>query len=337
MAKKKVFQISNALTEGLEETITAAHHYAGELRVDVIPIKRIEADPQNPRDLAISLEDIYGGIQDTDPQYERKSHELHELQTMAHSIREQGIINPILVYKHGERYRLIAGERRTLASLLAGKAEIQAKILDSKPNELKISLLQWIENVERTDLTLWERLKNLETILQAYAARKNTVTNAISITELSNLLGCSKPHAINYKAVLMADEEVKILIQQNKIKNLEKAALIANASLGTTKQLLIENCLSGTTLKKMKIIASSENEKGQRKITRRLSSGRQASSVNFGVTKNIKVARLVLDSVFSHDKLRHFADHFKTVDWQDYKSVTNTFKQLIKQLEKLYP
>ena len=91
-----------------------------------------------------------------------------------------------MVYKHGEKYRLIAGERRTLASILAGKADIQAKILDARPDELKISLLQWIENIERKDLSLWERLNNLEKIVHAYAESKNIPPNQVSITELSN-------------------------------------------------------------------------------------------------------------------------------------------------------
>ena len=141
MAKKKVFQISDALADGLEQTITAAHNYSGELRIDVIPIKKIETDPDNPRDLKLDFNDIYQGILESDENFTRKTEELANLQTLANSIRSQGIINPIVVYKYGEKYRIVAGERRTLASILAGKSEIQAKILDNKPNDLKISLL----------------------------------------------------------------------------------------------------------------------------------------------------------------------------------------------------
>lgn len=337
MAKKKVFQISNALTEGLEETITAAHHYAGELRVDVIPIKRIEVDPDNPRELMLTFEDVHKGLDQADKTYDQKARELAELQTIANSIREQGIINPILVYKYGERYRLIAGERRTLASILAGKTDIQAKILDSKPNELKISLLQWIENVERTDLSLWERVRNLEKIIQTYSGRKNVSPQAVTITELSNLIGCTKPHAMNYKSVLMADDDIKHLIKENKIKNLEKAAFIAGATLPTTKQLLVENCLAGATLKKLKLIAEQTNDVKHKKVSRLPSTrGRQASSVNFGVTKNIKVAKVVVESLFKSDALKSLTDQMHAGDLNDYKSVTETFKQLIRKLEKLY-
>lgn len=338
MAKKKVFQISDALTEGLEETITAAHNYSGELRIDVIPIKRIDVDPDNPRDLALSFHDLYAGLSETDENYIRKSKELESLQTIANSIRDQGIINPIVVYKYGEKYRLVAGERRTLASILAGKSEIQAKILDNKPNDLKISLLQWIENVERADLTLWERLRNLEKIVATFTTKKGISPAQITVTELSNLIGCTKPHAMNYKAVLTAGDDIKCLIQENQIRNLEKASLLSSIQTPDIRRRAIEACLAGAALKKLKIIAEQENRKTiSRNISKpQLKRGRQATSVNLGMTKNIKVAKVILDSVFKNHSLTPIAGYFADVDWNDYKSITDTFKQLLKKLEELH-
>lgn len=338
MARKKVFQISDALTEGLEDTITAAHTYSGELRVDVIPIKKIEVDPENPRDLALSFSDVYIGISESDEQLERKTSELEGLQTIANSIRDQGIINPIVVYKYGEKYRLVAGERRTLGSILAGKSEIQAKILESKPSELRISLLQWIENVERADLTLWERLRNLEKIVQMYAAKKGVSQEQVTITELSNLIGCTKPHAMNYKAVLIADDEIKQLIRENKIKNLEKAALIANIQSHEVKQHAIDNCLAGATLKKLKVIAEQEQRRviTSKAIKMPSTRGRQAISVNLGVTKNIKVAKLILEALLDNHILSPITQQFVNVDYRDYKSITDTFRELLKKLEAIH-
>lgn len=66
MAKKKVFSIGTALSQGLEETIESAQNYSSELRVDIIPIKKIELDPANPRDLAITIQDVQSGINEFD-------------------------------------------------------------------------------------------------------------------------------------------------------------------------------------------------------------------------------------------------------------------------------
>jgi ParB family chromosome partitioning protein len=337
MAKKKVFNIGNALSSGLEETISAAHNYSSELRVDIIPIKKIEVDPENPRDFLININDLYEGISPSDSNFSRKIQEKESLETLAHSIKEQGILNPIIVYKHAEKYRLIAGERRTLASIIAGFNDIQAKILDVKPSALKISILQWIENVERSDLTLWEKLRNLEKIISVYAHSKGTTFDQVTITELSNLIGCAKSHAINYKAVLISDQEIKNLIHENKIRNLEKAALLSNIKSLDIRKNAIDACLNGAQLKKLKMIAElglGKNPSGKIKSVERR--GRQSRTVNFGVTKNVNVARLIVDSVLNNNSLSHISDYFKDINWNDYKSITDTFKQLVKKLEELH-
>ena len=335
MAKKKSFQISNALTEGLEETVNAAHNYTGELRVEAINLKKIELDPENPRDLLLTFEDLFDGIDKNDKDYNRKVAEKNSLLTMANSIEEQGIINPVVVYKYSDKYRLIAGERRTLASIIAGKASIQAKILDAKPDELKISLLQWMENVERKDLTLWERLRNLDKIISSYAASKSLQADQLTATDVGRLLGCSLPHAMNYFAVIKADKNVKELIRANKLKNLEKAAVIATIRSDTLQRNAIEECLAGATLKKLKAI--SIQDKPRKVVPQRASEtrGRQALSINLGSTRHKPVAKLIIDAILNHEKTLHIRQHFADVNWADYKSINSAFKQLLKTLEKI--
>lgn len=335
MAKKKVFSIGSALSQGLEETIESAQNYSSELRVDVIPIKKIELDPANPRDLLLTMADVQNGINDSDNERMRKQDELDSLQSISNSIKSQGIINPITVYKHGEKYRLIAGERRTLASILAGKTDIQAKILDDKPDALKISLLQWIENIERSDLSLWERLSNLEKIINAYAQSKGMEPDQITISDLSGLIGCVKSHAMNYKAILNADTELKQLIFENKIKNLEKAALISDIKSTDIRQQAVDACIAGATLKQLKNIAEQGSKKPiSMKSTERR--GRQTTSVNFGVTKNINVARVVIESLLGNNALSKVTASFKDLDWKNHRAVSEAFKQLLKTLETIH-
>lgn len=336
MAKKKSFQIGSALSNGLEETITAAHNHSGELRIDVIPLNRIETDPDNPRTLLITMLDVIDGINNSDKDYMRKKNELEALQSLANSIKDQGIINPVIVYKHGEKYRLIAGERRTLASLLAGKNDIQAKILDEKPNALKISILQWIENIERSDLSLWERLRNLEKIRLAYADKKRILPEEITVTELSHLIGCVKSQAMSYKAVLDADDVIKILIAENKIRNLEKAAFLAGVEASDIQQQAIAACVVGASLKKLKLIVSQAQAMQALKKKPTSNNGGQRTAVSLGVTKNVDVAKVILDSILSNSTLSHLKPYFKDIDRNSYKAISDAFKQLIKKLEELY-
>ncbi|RDI41104.1 ParB/RepB/Spo0J family partition protein [Aquicella lusitana] len=335
MAKKKVFSIGTALSQGLEETIESAQNYSSELRVDVIPLKKIELDPTNPRDLALTMQDVQDGINDADKDKSRKLNELASLESMAHSIKTQGIINPIMVYKHGEQYRLVAGERRTLASILAGKSDIQAKILDGKPDQLKVGLLQWIENIERSDLTLWERINNLKMIVDAYAKSRNIQPTQITASDLGDLIGCVKSHAANYKTVLNADTELTQLIAENKIKNLEKAALISDIKEPDIREQAVNACIAGATLKQLKNLADHAKIKPIviKQVEKR---GRQSSSINFGMTKNTNVARAVIESLLANKSLAHLKSSFSNIDWSDHRLVAETFKQLLRTLEKVH-
>lgn len=334
MAKKKVFSIGKALSQGLEDTIEHAQNYSGELRVDVIPLSHLELDPENPRDLSLTFNDVKYGISPADELNKKKVTELESLQSLAHSIKSQGLINPITVYKHGEKYRLIAGERRTLSSFIAGKSDIHARILDEKPNELKVSLLQWIENIERSDLSLWERLTNIEKILAAYSKANNKQSQDIGVTELSNIIGCSKSHAVNYKLLLDADAEIKQLVSDNRIKNLEKAALLAGIKTKGVREQAVKACIDGATLKQLKSIV--ESNAGLKVVHPSERRGRQTTKISFGETKNVNVAKLVLESILQNPNLINLANTFKPIDWGNQRMVSEMFRDVLKKLEKIY-
>ena len=86
------------------------------------------------------------------------------LNELALSIKEHGVIQPIIVRKIGDKYEIIAGERRYRASQLAGKTTIPALVRDIDDKETaKIALL---ENLQRSDLTPIEEAKTYQTILK---------------------------------------------------------------------------------------------------------------------------------------------------------------------------
>lgn len=334
MAKRKVFSIGNSLSDGLEQTIASAHNYSSDLRVDVIPLKKIETDPQNPRSLEVSLSDVLNGIASDDPLKTIKLNELESLQSLANSISEQGIINPIIVYEFNGVYRLIAGERRTLASALAKKVDIQAKILDGRPNELKIRILQWIENIERADLSLTERMDNLEKITNAFAKENNILPKDIKVTEISQLIGCVKSHASNLKAVLHADDKIRLLISSNKINSLEKAALLSNIQSENLREHAIEECVKGASLKQLRTFL--EQDKAKPIVVKSpKSSGRKTTKIHFGSTTSVNVAKIVLDSIFKNSMLSNITNNLSAID-DNPRMLAQTFKLVIEKLEQIH-
>jgi ParB family transcriptional regulator, chromosome partitioning protein len=324
---KKSFKIRGNLAEALDDTVSSAKNHAGELHIEIIPLRKIRLDSDNPRDLLLSFEDLYGEYSGTSDEIKRKKEEKSALSSMSKSIKEQGIINPVVVYKHGDQYRLIAGERRTLASIIAEKIDIPAKILTAKPDQLKLSLIQWIENIEREDLSLWERLRNLEKIVGAYTVKESKTLSDFTATNLAQLLGCSIQQATNYKSILNAPDELKNHIQLNEISNIEKAALISKSPKSIQNEL-IQACLAGNTLSEMKKMVKQKPLQAQKSLA-----GRPSAKVNFGFTSNLNVAKTILDSVANNKNLDEYTAQLPEVNWDSPKSITAAFKHLIKLLE----
>lgn len=332
MAKKKVFSIGNSLSDGLEQTFAAAHNYSSELRIDVIPITKIQPDPDNPRTLTVLLEDILNGLSESDPQFKKKSEEIESLRSLSNSIIDQGILNPIIVYEDNGQYKLIAGERRTLASALAKKIDIQAKIIDGKPDPLKIRLLQWIENIERSDLSLRERIDNLDKILEEFAKQNSISKEDVRITDISKILGCAKSHAINLKAVLNADDEIKQLISTDKVKSLEKAAVLCNIESVELRNKAINDVLEGGSLKHLKNIL--RKDKGKLEEVNKQS---KPNIINLGSTTKPNVAQILLQSILNNPELSNLKEQFYQVETNnDPKFISQTLKKVIKELENIY-
>jgi ParB family chromosome partitioning protein len=136
-----------------------------------IPITRIAPNPNQPRKL----------FRD------------EELASLAASIREQGILQPLVVRRRGEGYELIIGERRWRASQLAGLEELPAVILDATDRQVVEMAL--VENVQRADLNpleLAEAFRVLvedEGLTQESAGRRvgldrSSVANHLRLLEL---------------------------------------------------------------------------------------------------------------------------------------------------------
>lgn len=333
MSKKKRFGISAALTRGLSETINVVENNAGIFRNIVLPLSRIELDPDNPRKLLIDINDVKEGIQSTDTCYETKLEELNKLKELAHTIKASGVINPIVVYKSGsEFYRVVAGERRCLASILAGKQEIEARVFNEKPNEFDLKLLQWVENTAREDLTLHERLNNVQDILREYQHQHGPVE--ITATLLKNITGLSLSQMTSYLAVLNAPKDVKMNIENGNIRNLDKAALIASIPSIEVRKEVILSCVNGASLKELKNLAMQYKMLNKKKShLNSPSRGRSLTKINMGSTLNTEVIKTIIEAVITHKQLKQHNNVFAEINWIDIRQTTKAFRKLIDILE----
>lgn len=334
MSKRKRFGVSQALTRGLSETIHVVENNAGIYRNVILPLSRIELDPENPRKLAIGIADIQQGIDKNDVLYERKTAELERLKELANTIESSGIINPIVAYKRGDVYRIVAGERRCLASILAGKSEIDARVFNEKPRGFELKLLQWIENTAREDLSLDERIGNIREIIHEYHQQHGDMP--VSATLIKNITGLSMPQASYYMAVLNAPQDVKSVIESGQIRSLDKAAIIAAIDSDQIRREAIQACINGSSLKELrKVIAREKSDLKQSTLSKTSAKrGRVISRVNMGFTLNTEVAQIVVQSVLNQMEFKKYSDIFSKVDWTHYEQATRAFKKLIDILEQ---
>lgn len=332
MSKKKRFGISEALTRGLSETIHVVENNSGVFRNVILPLSRIELDPENPRKLAIDLSDIRAGIRPEDPLYQQKQDELERLKELAHTIKANGVINPVVVYKLGETYRVVAGERRCLASILAGKQEIEARVFNEKPKGFELKLIQWVENTAREDLSLAERLGNIRDIIHEYLLQNEDAE--VTATLLKSITGLSLSQTTYYLAAMYAPDDVQTEIQKGNIRNLDKAALIAGVSSADLRRQAIDACVSGSSLKEIRsIISQHKMLKKNRAALSSSNRGRSTAKINMGVTAHTDVVKTLVDSVVSRREYDKYKDVFAEVNWVDFRQTTKAFRKLIELME----
>lgn len=333
MTKKKRFGISEALTRGLSETINVVENNQGIYRNVILPLSRIELDPENPRKLAIDLLDVKVGIRSDDPLFQLKQEELERLKELAHTIKTSGVINPIVVYKRGELYRVVAGERRCLASLLAGKQEIEARIFNEKPKGFELKLIQWVENTAREDLSLDDRLGNVRDIIREYQQQHGQVE--VTATVLKNITGLSLSQTTYYLAALHAPEDVQHHIKEGHIRNLDKAALIAGVTSLDMRRQAIEACMNGSSLKELRGLISQQKQINRSNKVALLPNkrGRATAKINMGTTQQAGVVQALVAGVTAQTKFQKHATLFTNVDWQDLRQATKAFRRLIELLE----
>lgn len=332
MTKKKRFGISDALTRGLSETINVVENNTGIFRNVVLPLSRIELDPNNPRKLAMSLDDIRLGLKPNDPEYLKKQDELEKLKELSHTIKASGVINPIVVYKHGETYRVVAGERRCLASILAGKQEIDARVLTDKPKAFDLKLMQWIENTAREDLTLEERLGNVRDLLHEYQLQHRDTE--ITATILKNITGLSLSQTTYYLAAMNAPDDIKTHIQNGAIRNLDKAALLSTITSSDVRRLALDACLNGASLKELRAFIQKEKLVKRAKLSLTpVASGRTPTKISMGVTSQLGVIKVIVQSVLDQTHYAQYKKLFADVNWRDIKAATKAFRKVVELLE----
>ena len=193
----------------------------------------------------------------------RKNFEKEKMEDLKNSIKERGVVQPIIVRKSEDdvgKFEIIAGERRWLASQNAGLHEIPAIIIEA--DNLKALEFAIVENVQRSDLNPIEEATSYKKLMDEFGYDQDKV---------SKFIGKSRAHVANNLRLLTLPKEVINFIENNKITQghakvlvgMENALLIAKKIID--KKLSVRQSEKLVNLfkkpKKVKLISNNSNLK----------------------------------------------------------------------------
>lgn len=156
------------------------------------------------------------GLIDRNMNQPRKNFDEKALDELAQSIKEHGIIQPLILQKTGNRYMIIAGERRFRAARLAGLKVVPAVIKEYSKQEL--SEVAIIENLQREDLNPIESAKAIDELIKEFNLTQE---------EVADKIGKSRPAVANTLRLLTLPEQVIKYVETNKLSAGHARCLLA--------------------------------------------------------------------------------------------------------------
>lgn len=173
----------------------------------------VDGIPETQKDSVVELK-----INDISPNSEQPRKRFNEdaLQELADSIKENGVIQPIIVSKRGSGYRIVAGERRWRASRLAGLKVIPAIVRDLTDQQTMEQAL--IENIQRQDLNPLEEAFAMDNLMKEHGLTQEA---------LAKKLGKSRPAIANTLRLINIDESLQDFIRNGDLSAGHARALLA--------------------------------------------------------------------------------------------------------------
>ena len=159
----------------------------------------------------------------------RLSFDEQGLNELAESIRQHGIIQPLVLRKIGDKYEIIAGERRYKASYIAGLTKVPAVIIDLNDNESAEVAI--VENIQRKDLSPIEEAKSYKKLLDR---------GYLTQDQLASRMGKNQSTVSNKLRLLNLDEKVQDALLNNKISERHARSLLKLDNKEEQKKVLDE-------------------------------------------------------------------------------------------------
>lgn len=236
----------------------------------------------------------------------RKTFRPEELAELADSIKQNGILQPLLVRKKGSEYEIVAGERRYQAAKTAGLTEIPVVIRDISDDDVfKLAL---IENLQRSDLSPLE---------EAQGYRQLIKEKGLTQEELAKLLSKSRSAITNTLRLLDLPKEVQELVEEGKLTAGHARAILAVPSeegrIQLAQKVVAERLSVRQTESLAPLFSVSKTDEPVRRAPIPQSFKRAARQMRLALDTNVKVKNVrgknkIEIEFSSEDQLAHIVD-----------------------------
>ena len=200
---------------------------------------------------------VYININDIKPNENqpRKNFDEEKINELSASIREHGIIQPLVVRKQGHGYEIVAGERRWRAARGAQLKEIPCLIREFSDEENM--LIAIIENMQREDLNPIEEAEGLEQMIRTYGMTQEEVSKSVSK---------SRPYITNALRLLKLPEEIRRLVAEGRLTAGHARALIPVEDKKLQAEICRKIIEEGLSVRKTEELASKAGKPKKRPV-----------------------------------------------------------------------
>lgn len=186
----------------------------------------------------------------------RKVFDSENLERLADSIAEHGVIQPLTVRPYGDGYQIVAGERRWRAARMAGLSEVPVRIMElSDVQTMQIAL---IENLQREDLNPIEEAMGYQELIERFDMKQEDVAKKV---------GKARSSVANSLRLLSLPEDVRVMVRGGELSKGHCKAIMACQDEKLMAELANKVIKEGVSVRALeKLIKNSQNKKSEKPV-----------------------------------------------------------------------
>ena len=201
-------------------------------------------------DLPAGVTEIAVSQLDPNPDQPRRTFDAQALEALAESIRQAGVLQPLLVVENGARYRIVAGERRYRAARMAGLQSVPCVVRDMTEQERMEAAL--IENLQREDLNPIEEAAGIRALMEECGYTQELAAKRV---------GRSRPAVANLLRLLQLPESIRELVKAGEL-SAGHARVLAGLADESRQLALAERAVrEGMSVRELEKLAAQTMEK----------------------------------------------------------------------------